>query len=53
DSDDEDEIEHFDSTDSIIASVDTAQQQSNDYLLQTDNVQTNLDNSTEAQTVNL
>ncbi|CAF4786077.1 unnamed protein product, partial [Rotaria magnacalcarata] len=40
DSDDEDEIEHFDSTDSIIASVDTAQQQSNDYLLQTDNVQT-------------
>ena len=51
-SDDEDEIEHFDSTDSIIAAVENAQQQSNDYL-----IQTNLDNSnnvpTEAQTVNL
>jgi len=52
DSDDEDEIEHFDSTDSIIAAVENAQQQSNDYL-----IQTNLDNSnntsTEAQSVNL
>jgi hypothetical protein len=52
DSDDEDEIEHFDSTDSIIAAVENAQQQSNDYL-----IQTNLDNSnntsTEAQTINL
>jgi len=52
DSDDEDEIEHFDSTDSIIAAVENAQQQSNDYL-----IQTNLDNSnntlTEAQTLNL
>jgi hypothetical protein len=52
DSDDEDEIEHFDSTDSIIAAVEDAQQQSNDYL-----IQTNLDNSnntsTEAQTINL
>lgn len=52
DSDDEDEIEHFDSTDSIIGNVDNVQQQSNDYL-----IQTNLDNSNntslEAQTVNL
>jgi hypothetical protein len=52
DSDDEDEIEHFDSTDSIIADVEHAQQQSNDYL-----IQTNLDNSnntsTEAQAINL
>ncbi|CAF3552913.1 unnamed protein product [Rotaria sordida] len=56
DSDDEDEIEHFDSTDSIIVSVENARQQSNDCLLQTNNIQTNLDNSnnnsTEAQTVN-
>jgi hypothetical protein len=52
DSDDEDEIEHFDSTDSIIGAVENVQQQSNDYV-----IQTNLDNSnntsTEAQTVNL
>jgi len=52
DSDDEDEIEHFDSTDSIIAAVENAQQQSNNYL-----IQTNLDNSnntsTEAQTIHL
>lgn len=48
DSDDEDEIEHFDSTDSIIAAVENAQLNS---------MQTNLDNSnntsTEAQTVNI
>jgi hypothetical protein len=52
DSDDEDEIEHFDSTDSIIGAVENVQQQSNDYV-----IQTNLDNSnntsTEAQTINL
>jgi hypothetical protein len=52
DSDDEDEIEHFDSTDSIIAAVENAQQQSNNYL-----IQTNLDNSnntsTEGQTIHL
>jgi len=57
DSDDEDEIEHFDSTDSIIAAVENAQQKSNDYRMQTNNLQTNLDNSnntsTEAQSVNL
>jgi hypothetical protein len=57
DSDDEDEIEHFDSTDSIIAAVENAQQQSNDYSMAMNNMQTNLDNSnntsTEAQTVNL
>ncbi|CAF3384447.1 unnamed protein product [Rotaria sp. Silwood1] len=57
DSDEEDEIEHFDSTDSIIVSVENAQQQSNDCLLQTNTVQTNLDNSnnnsTEAQAINL
>jgi hypothetical protein len=51
DSDDEDEIEHFDSTDSIIAAVENAQQ-SNEYL-----IQTNLDNSnnisTEGQTIHL
>ncbi|CAF0865884.1 unnamed protein product [Adineta ricciae] len=55
DSDDEDEIEHFDSTDSIIAAVEHAQQ-SNNYLMQMNNIQTNLDNSntsTEAQTVNI
>ncbi|CAF3882877.1 unnamed protein product [Rotaria sp. Silwood2] len=57
DSDDEDEIEHFDSTDSIIISVENAREQSSDCLLPTNNVQTNLDNSnnnsTEPQTVNL
>jgi hypothetical protein len=52
DSDDEDEIEHFDSTDSIIAAVENAQQQSNDYLIQT-NLDHSNNTSTEAQTVNL
>lgn len=52
DSDDEDEIEHFDSTDSVIGTVENLPIQTNDYL-----IQTNLDNSnntsTEGQTVNL
>lgn len=43
---DEDEIEHFDSTDSITVSINNAQSQRN-------NVQTNLDNSSDIQTVNL
>ena len=52
DSDDEDEIEHFDSNDSIIVVDDPVRQHSNDYF-----IQTNLDNSnnasTEGQTISL
>lgn len=52
DSDDEDEIEHFDSNDSIIVVDDHLRQHSNDYF-----IQTNLDNSnntsTEGQTISL
>ena len=51
DSDDEDEIEHFDSNDSIIGTMKTAQSTSRSHL------QTNLDNANhttaEAQSVNL
>ena len=52
DSDDEDEIEHFDSTDSIIAAVENAQEQSNNYFIQT-NLDSSNNTSTEGPTIHL